>query len=71
MEPAEKSCDTALLILDDFLLHAITDEREVKILPKTTEKQCERNVSTLSAPGENQPVGMILSRMTKPLATPA
>ena len=28
----KKICGAALLILDDFLLHTITDEREVKIL---------------------------------------
>jgi hypothetical protein len=28
----KKTCGAALLILDDFLLHTITDEREVKVL---------------------------------------
>ena len=30
-----------MLILDDFLLHTITDEREVKILFMILEKRCE------------------------------
>ena len=34
----------ARLILDDFLLHALSDEREVIIL---LEKRCEINLSTI------------------------
>lgn len=30
-----------LLILDDFLLHTLTDEREVKVLFEILEKRCE------------------------------
>ena len=36
----KKICGAALLILDDFLLHTITDEREVKILFEILEKRC-------------------------------
>lgn len=36
-----------LLILDDFLLHTITDEREVKILFVILEKRCEAQKSTV------------------------
>ena len=43
----KKICGAALLILDDFLLHTITDEREVKILFEMLEKRCEINLSTI------------------------
>lgn len=36
-----------LLILDDFLLHTIMDEREVKILFTVLEKRCEERKSTI------------------------
>ena len=36
-----------LLILDDFLLHTITDESEVKILFMVLEKRCESQKSTI------------------------
>jgi DNA replication protein DnaC len=36
-----------LVILDDFLLHTITDEREVKILFELLEKRNEQNQSTI------------------------
>lgn len=36
-----------MAILDDFLLHTITDEREVKILFEILEKRCEINLSTI------------------------
>lgn len=36
-----------LLILDDFLLHTITDEREVKVLFMILEKRCEALKSTI------------------------
>ena len=36
-----------LLILDDLLLHTITDEREVKILFMILEKRCEAQKSTI------------------------
>lgn len=39
----KKICGAALLILNDFLLHTITDEREVNIL----EKRCEMNLITI------------------------
>ena len=35
------------LILDDFLLHTITDEREVKVLFEILEQRCEINLSTI------------------------
>lgn len=43
----KKVCGAALLILDDFLLHTITDEREVKILFEILEQRCEMNLSTM------------------------
>lgn len=43
----KKLCGTALLILDDFLLHTITDEREVKVLFEILEKRSEINMSTI------------------------
>ena len=43
----KKLCGAALLILDDFLLHTVTDEREVKILSEILEKRCEINLSTI------------------------
>lgn len=42
-----KICDAGLLILDDFLLHTLSDEREVKILFEIMEKRCEINLSTI------------------------
>ncbi len=35
-----------LLILDDFLLHTLTDEREVKLLFEILEKRSEMKLST-------------------------
>ena len=43
----KRICGAALLILDDFLLHTITDEREVKILFEILEKRCEISLSTI------------------------
>lgn len=43
----KKLCGAALLILDDFLLHTLSDEREVKILFELMEKRCEINLSTI------------------------
>ena len=43
----KKTCGAALLILDDFLLHTLSDEREVKILFEILEKRCEINLSTI------------------------
>ena len=43
----KKICGAALLVLDDFLLNTITDEREVKILFEILEKRCEINLSTI------------------------
>lgn len=43
----KKTCGAALLILDDFLLHTITDEREVKVLFEILEKRSEINLSTI------------------------
>jgi DNA replication protein DnaC len=36
-----------LLILDDFLLHTITDEREIKVLFTLLDKRCEDSKSTI------------------------
>lgn len=36
-----------LIILDDFLLHTITDEREIKILFELLEKRDEQRKSTI------------------------
>ena len=36
-----------LLILDDFLLHTITDEREIKVLFELLEKRSELSKSTI------------------------
>lgn len=36
-----------LLILDDFLLHTVTDEREIKVLFAVLEKRCESSKSTM------------------------
>ena len=36
-----------LLILDDFLLHTITDEREIKVLFEIMEKRSELSRSTI------------------------
>lgn len=43
----KKLCGAALLILDDFLLHTITDEREVKVLFEILEKRMEIHLSTM------------------------
>ena len=43
----KRICSAALLILDDFLLHTLSDEREVKILFEILEKRCEINLSTI------------------------
>ena len=43
----KKICGAALLILDDFLLHTLSDEREVIILFEILEKRCEINLSTI------------------------
>ena len=37
-----------MLILDDFLLHTLTDEREVKVLFELLEKRCEGPLPPLS-----------------------
>ena len=39
-------CGQDLLILDDFLLHTLTDEREVKLLFEILEKRSEMRLST-------------------------
>ena len=41
----ESGCD--LLILDDFLLHTITDEREIKVLFEVMEKRSELSRCTI------------------------
>ena len=43
----KKICGAGLLILDDFLLHTLSDEREVNILFEIMEKRCEINLSTI------------------------
>lgn len=42
----KKTCGQDLLILDDFLLHTLTDEREVKLLFEILEKRSEMRLST-------------------------
>lgn len=42
----KKVCGQDLLILDDFLLHTLTDEREVKLLFEILEKRSETRLST-------------------------
>jgi DNA replication protein DnaC len=42
----KKACGQDLLILDDFLLHTLTDEREVKLLFEILEKRSEMRLST-------------------------
>lgn len=42
----KKVCGQDLLILDDFLLHTLTDEREVKLLFEILEKRSEMHLST-------------------------
>lgn len=37
-------CGTALLILDDFLLHTLTDEQEVKVLFEILENRSEMRI---------------------------
>lgn len=46
-----------LLILDDFLLHTITDEREVKVLFMILEKRCEAQKVLLCVHKGNLRVG--------------
>lgn len=43
----KRICGAALLIPGDFLLHTLSDEREVKILFEILEKRCEINLSTI------------------------
>ena len=43
----KKRCSTALPLLDDVLLHTITDEREVKVLFEILEKRAEIPLSTV------------------------
>ena len=52
----KRICGAALLILDDFLLHTITDEREVKILFEILEKRCEINLSTITTKKMTLPI---------------
>lgn len=42
----KKTCGQDLLILDDFLLYTLTDEREVKLLFEILEKRSEMRLST-------------------------
>ena len=42
----KKTCGLDLLVLDDFLLHTLTDEREVKLLFEILEKRSEMKLST-------------------------
>ena len=44
----KKTCGLDLLILDDFLLHTLTDEREVKLLFEILEKRSEMGLSTFT-----------------------
>lgn len=43
----KKTCGAILLIMDNFLLHRITEERKVKVLFGILEKCCEINLSTI------------------------
>jgi DNA replication protein DnaC len=43
----KKQLNLDLLILDDFLLHTITDEREIKVLFEVLEKRSELSKSTV------------------------
>ena len=43
----KKICGAALLILDDFLLNTLSDEREVKVLFEVLEKRCKIKLSTI------------------------
>lgn len=43
----KKTCGQDLFILDDFLLHTLMDEREVKLLFEILEKRSEMRLSTL------------------------
>ena len=43
----KRTCSAVLLILDDFLLHTITDECEVKILFEILKKRSEISLSTI------------------------
>lgn len=42
----KETCGLDLLILDDFLLHTLTDEREVKLLFEILEKRSEMKLSS-------------------------
>ena len=44
----KKTCGFDLLILDDFLLHTLTDEREVKLLFELLEQRSELMLSTFT-----------------------
>ena len=44
----KKTCGFDLLILDDFLLHTLTDEREVKLLFEILKKRSEMKLSTFT-----------------------
>ena len=44
----KKTCGFDLLILDYFLLHTLTDEREVKLLFEILEKRSEMKLSTFT-----------------------
>ena len=46
-----------LIILDDFLLHTITDEREIKILFELLEKRNEQRKSTICVRSTIQTTG--------------
>ena len=53
----KKICGSALLILDDFLLHTLTDEREVKTLFEILEKRSEVNLSMIICSQESLRAG--------------
>ena len=42
----KRICSVALLIFDDFLLHTLSNEREMKILFEILEKRCEISLGT-------------------------
>lgn len=61
-----------LIILDDFLLHTITDEREIKILFELLEKRNEQRKSTIVC-SQRDPASWkaIIINETVSLATPS
>lgn len=55
----KKICGLDLLILDDFLLPTLTDEREVKLPFEILEKRSEMGSAHLPAPSGNPQAGAL------------